>query len=86
MVASGKSKSEKGDSIMSTTVGVTCALTTRLLLEKKIRATGFVSPTEKEIYEPVLAQLEKDFGVTMIEESSNHAASMKMSGHNRAKL
>lgn len=71
---------------MSTTVGVTCALTTRLLLEGKISSRGFVSPTEKEVYGPILDQLENQLGVIMIEESSNHAALMKMSGHNRAKL
>lgn len=33
MVASGKCKADRGETIMSTTVGVTCALATRLVLE-----------------------------------------------------
>jgi len=36
MVASGKSKTDKGDTMMSTTVGVTTALATRLVIDKKI--------------------------------------------------
>jgi hypothetical protein len=36
MVASGSSKAQKGQTIMGTSVGVTCALATRLVLDKKI--------------------------------------------------
>ena len=71
MVASGRSAADGGPSIMSKTVGVTCALATRLVLEKKISQTGVLSPMAKEIYLPILADLEKHHGVTMVEESEN---------------
>jgi saccharopine dehydrogenase (NADP+, L-glutamate forming) len=34
------------------------AITTKLILQGKINARGVVIPTIKEIYEPVLAELE----------------------------
>ena len=66
-VGSGESKASGGHSIMCTTVGVTCAIATRLVLEGKITQTGVLSPITPEIYEPILAQL-ADQGISMKEE------------------
>ena len=53
---------------MAKTVGMTAAIATRLILEKRIPFKGVLSPLKKEIYEPILKELER-FGVVMIEES-----------------
>ena len=79
MVASGQSKASKGISIMSKTVGVTCALATRLVLDKKINQRGVLSPMTPDIYLPILKDLEKQ-GVIMVEESQNPAGWAKMGG------
>ena len=49
-----------GDSSMSRTVGLTCAIAVRLFLEGKIKATGVKIPVEKSVYEPILGELEKE--------------------------
>jgi len=79
MVASGKCKADRGETIMSQTVGITCALATRLVLDKKITQRGVLSPMEKEIYNPILKSLEKK-GIVMVEESANPRAHAIMSG------
>ena len=60
----------KGDNqtytAMAKTVGLPLAITAKLILQGKIKAKGVVIPTTKEIYEPVLAELET-FGVKFIE-------------------
>jgi saccharopine dehydrogenase (NADP+, L-glutamate forming) len=60
----------KGDdqtyTAMAKTVGLPLAITAKLILQGKIKATGVVIPTTKEIYVPVLAELET-FGVKFIE-------------------
>ena len=72
---------------MSKTVGVTCALATRLVLDKKIKSRGVLSPMTPDIYGPILRDLEKHHGVTMVEESGNPAAWAKMGGPSlKAKL
>jgi len=43
---------------MAKTVGLPLAITAKLILQGKISARGVVIPTIKEIYEPVLAELE----------------------------
>lgn len=43
---------------MAKTVGLPLAITTKLILQGKIKARGVIIPTIKEIYEPVLAELE----------------------------
>ncbi len=87
MVASGESKASKGISIMSKTVGVTCALATRLVLDNKIKQRGVLSPMTSDIYGPILKDLEKNHGVTMVEESQNPAGWAKMGGPSvKAKL
>jgi saccharopine dehydrogenase (NADP+, L-glutamate forming)/spermidine synthase len=47
-----------GDTSMSRTVGLPAAIATRLILEGKIALTGVQVPVMREIYEPVLAELE----------------------------
>ena len=43
---------------MAKTVGLPAAITSKLILQEKIKARGVVIPTIKEIYEPVLDELE----------------------------
>ena len=52
---------------MAKTVGLPLAITSKLILQGKISARGVIIPTIKEIYEPVLAELEK-YGVKFEEE------------------
>jgi saccharopine dehydrogenase-like NADP-dependent oxidoreductase len=47
---------------MAVTVGLPLAITTKLLLTGKIDLTGVHLPTDKQIYEPVLEELEQ-FGI-----------------------
>ena len=47
---------------MAKTVGIPLAIASKLILQNKISARGVVIPTIKEIYNPVLKELE-DFGV-----------------------
>lgn len=68
-IESGASAASGGYSLMSTSVGVTCAITSRLVLDGKIKTPGVLSPTTPEIYEPILKILEEKFNIAMIEES-----------------
>lgn len=79
LVASGKSKKDKGDTFMSISVGVTCALACRLVLDGKISQRGVLGPLTPEIYEPILKKLEQR-GIAMVEESSNPVGMAKMQG------
>ncbi|HET6227655.1 MAG TPA: saccharopine dehydrogenase C-terminal domain-containing protein [Bacteroidia bacterium] len=54
---------------MAKTVGIPLAIASKLILQNKIKARGVVIPTIKEIYEPVLKELES-FGVKF-EEKEN---------------
>lgn len=54
--------------MMALTVGATAAIGMRLILTGKISQRGVLSPVHKEIYEPIMSELEK-LGVHMIEES-----------------
>ncbi len=60
----------KGDdqiyTAMAKTVGLPLAITTKLILQGKIKARGVVIPTINEIYEPLLAELET-FGIKFVE-------------------
>ena len=47
-----------GDSAMSRAVSLPAAIAARLILEGRIETTGVLMPTLREIYEPVLAELE----------------------------
>ena len=59
MSVEGKNQSETA---MSITVGLPLAIATKLLLTGKIKPTGIVLPIHKEIYQPILAELET-FGI-----------------------
>lgn len=72
MVGVGAAASENGFSFMAQTVGYTTALAVRLVVEGKIKRTGVLSPIYKEIYEPVLAGLEK-YGIKCVEEDARIA-------------
>lgn len=48
-----------GDTSMARTVGLPAAISTRLILEGKIRLTGVHIPVIPQIYEPVLKELKK---------------------------
>ena len=50
----------RGDSSIARTTGLPVAIAARLLLEGRIRQTGIVLPTQPELYEPALAELEKE--------------------------
>ncbi len=51
---------------MAKTVGLPLAITAKLILQNKIKQRGVIIPTTKEIYEPVLNELET-FGVKFTE-------------------
>ena len=70
LVASGDTKVSGGHSIMSKTVGLTCAIATRMVLEKKISQRGVLPPIKSEIYDPIIDELEQKYGIKMKEESS----------------
>jgi len=53
---------------MAQTVGLPVAIAAGLILNEKIQARGVLIPTIKEIYEPVLNELEH-FGIRFVEES-----------------
>ena len=75
LVASGHSKVQGGYTIMAKTVGVTAAIGMRMILDKKISQRGVLSPVTKEIYDPILQELER-LGVTMVEESDKEFIDM----------
>lgn len=54
---------------MSKTVGLPMGISTKLILNGRINLTGVWVPTVKEIYNPVLSELEK-FGIAFIEKHS----------------
>ncbi len=52
---------------MSKTVGLPLGIATKLILEDKIETKGVLIPIIKELYEPILAELSKDFGFDFTE-------------------
>ena len=52
---------------MSITVGTPLAIATKLLLTGKLNVTGVHTPVKKELYEPILAELES-YGIKFTEE------------------
>ena len=56
MVAIGD---DETNTAMSKTVGLPLAITAKLILQGKINLSGVHIPTRKELYEPVLEELEK---------------------------
>lgn len=63
MAVTGKSQNETA---MAQTVGLPLGIATKLLLTEKIKETGIILPIHKEIYEPILAELET-FGISFEE-------------------
>ena len=57
----------KEDTSIARTVALPAAIATRMILEGKIKENGVHIPTSKEIYEPVLHELE-NMGISMREE------------------
>lgn len=55
-----------GDTAMARTVSLTAAIATRLVLQRGFQAVGVQIPTLREVYEPVLEELEER-GITMTE-------------------
>ncbi|MFP4022911.1 MAG: saccharopine dehydrogenase C-terminal domain-containing protein [Thiohalospira sp.] len=53
---------------MSITVGIPVAIATKLLLTGVIKRRGVIVPTMKDVYEPVLKELE-EYGINFIEET-----------------
>lgn len=76
LIASGNSKKQGGYTIMAKTVGVTAAIGMRLILDGRISQRGVLSPITKEIYEPIMNELER-LGVHMIEESDRFHTTMR---------
>ncbi len=58
-----------GDTSMARTVGLPAAIATRLICEGKISLSGVHIPVLPEIYEPVLAELEKN-NIKLVERSA----------------
>ena len=71
LIDSGQSFKSGGASLMSQTVGITTAIGTRLIMEGKITRKGVLSPIYKDIYDPIMKELER-FGISMIEESDRN--------------
>ena len=55
-----------GDSSMARTVSLPLGIGIKLMAEGKIDLTGVQIPTKKQVYQPVLAGLEK-LGIRMVE-------------------
>lgn len=53
---------DKRQTAMAKTVGLPIGIATKLILQNKIKAHGVLLPLHKEIYEPILAELQK-YGV-----------------------
>lgn len=60
--------SEKGDTIMAKTVGLSAAIGVQLILQDAVRGRGVLTPTTPDIYGPALARLEVE-GVRFIEKT-----------------
>lgn len=55
---------------MSITVGIPVAIAAKLILTGKIKATGVQIPVKKNIYDPILKELE-DYGIKFVEEETD---------------
>ncbi|MBU8891470.1 MAG: saccharopine dehydrogenase NADP-binding domain-containing protein [Bacteroidales bacterium] len=55
---------------MSITVGIPVAIATKLFLKGVIKQKGVIVPTMKDVYEPVLKELE-EYGIVFIEEETD---------------
>jgi saccharopine dehydrogenase-like NADP-dependent oxidoreductase len=66
LIATGENET---NTAMAKTVGLPLAIATKLLLEGKIKARGVVLPVLKEIYDPVLKELQ-EFNIRLVERES----------------
>ncbi|MFN8254872.1 MAG: saccharopine dehydrogenase C-terminal domain-containing protein [Bacteroidales bacterium] len=62
---------DKTHTAMSITVGIPVAIAVKMILTGKISITGVQIPTIKEIYEPILKELE-DYKIKFIEEETDY--------------
>ncbi|GAB3292073.1 saccharopine dehydrogenase family [Hymenobacter tenuis] len=53
---------------MAKTVGLPVAIAVRRLAQGKLQHRGVVIPTLPEVYEPILAELEQEYGIRFVEE------------------
>ncbi|RLN58428.1 hypothetical protein BBJ28_00007446 [Nothophytophthora sp. Chile5] len=60
--------SEKGDTVMAKTVGLSAAIGVQLILQDAVQGRGVLTPTTPDIYGPALARLEVE-GVRFIEKT-----------------
>ncbi|KAL3673372.1 hypothetical protein V7S43_001088 [Phytophthora oleae] len=60
--------SEKGDTVMAKTVGLSAAIGVQLILQDAVQGRGVLTPTTPDIYTPALARLEVE-GVRFIEKT-----------------
>ncbi len=60
MVSYGDTASSGGHSAMARTVGLPCAIATKMVLDKEIQKRGMVLPFSKDIYKPMLMRLENE--------------------------
>lgn len=58
---------DKMQTAMSITVGTPVAIAAKLILTGKLKKTGVVIPVEKDVYMPILAELE-EYGIRFVEE------------------
>jgi saccharopine dehydrogenase-like NADP-dependent oxidoreductase len=56
-----------GDSAMARTVSLPLAIAVRMIAEGSISERGVVTPVRPEVYGPILAELERDFGIAFQE-------------------
>ncbi|RLN49072.1 hypothetical protein BBJ29_006864 [Phytophthora kernoviae] len=60
--------SEKGDTVMAKTVGLSAAIGVQLILQDAVQGRGVLTPTTPDIYGPALARLEVE-GVRFVEKT-----------------
>ncbi|KAK4203350.1 putative saccharopine dehydrogenase [Triangularia verruculosa] len=58
-----------GYSAMAKTVGVPCAVAVKQVLSGKISQKGVLAPMSWEICEPLMKELEEEYGITMVEKT-----------------
>ncbi|XP_006813268.1 alpha-aminoadipic semialdehyde synthase, mitochondrial-like [Saccoglossus kowalevskii] len=61
-----------GYSAMAKTVGLPCAIASKMLLEGEIEQKGMVVPFQKEIYEPILHILKEEGVVSTVKIEKEH--------------
>lgn len=59
---------ENGKTAMAKTVGIPLAIAARLIAEKKFSKSGIFIPVEPELYNPILDEAARDYGIRFIEE------------------